>query len=297
MFDFRLKVFDTVAKRLNFTKAANELNITQPAVSKHIKEIEQQLSTKLFDRNGTKIKLTKSGMVLLKYTEELFATYRALEFDINQLNQKHQGTLRIGASTTIAQYVLPAVLAKFRQQFKDIKVVLTIHNTEVIEELLTHKKIDLGLIEGASKSKSFQYTSFITDEIVLAARADHPLAHQNGLSIEAIKQIPLLMREPGSGTLETIAVALKKLALKLSDFPLEMQLGNTESIKSYLLHSDSMAFVSIFAIVQELKHKTLTIIDVQGLSIPRDFYFIQSHGEQSGVVSLWLQYVKRNNSW
>lgn len=295
MFDFRLKVFDTVAKRLSFTKAANELNITQPAVSKHIKEIELQLNSKLFDRHGTKIKLTDSGIILLKYTEQLFMVYRELELEINHLNQKHKGTFRIGASTTIAQYVLPSLLADFHKKFKDIKVQLAIHNTEIIEELLSEKKIDLGMIEGASKNKLFQYKTFIKDEIVLVARANHPLSNKNMLKLDDLKKIPLLLREPGSGTLETIAFALKKLDVKLSDLIVEMQLGTTESIKSYLLHSDCMAFVSIHSILQELKNKTLTIVDVKNLSIVRDFYFIESQGEQSKVVDLFLKFASRYN--
>ena len=136
MFDFRLKVFDTVAKRLNFTKAANELNITQPAVTKHIKEIELNLNIKLFERNGTKIKLTKAGEILLKYTEEIFSVYQKMEFEIGQLQEKQKGTLRLGASTTIAQYVLPPILAEFRKRFPEIQLSLVIQNSERIEELL-----------------------------------------------------------------------------------------------------------------------------------------------------------------
>lgn len=295
MFDFRLKVFDTVAKRLNFTKAAHELNITQPAVSKHIKEIEQQLNTKLFDRNGTKIKLTIAGDTLFRYTEQIFNVYRDLEYEINQLNQKHEGVFRIGASTTIAQYVLPALLASFHQKFKDIKVQLSIHNTEVIEQLLIERKIDLGMIEGLSKNKSFHYTPFIKDEIVLVANARHPLANKNSLKIKEFLEVPLLLREPGSGTLEIIAFELKKLNLKLADFKLEMQLANTESIKAYLLHSDCMAFLSIHSILQELKNKTLIVIDVENITIVRDFYFIQSQGEQAAIGNLFLKFANHYN--
>lgn len=295
MFDFRLRVFNTVAKRLNFTKAANELNITQPAVSKHIKEIEQQLNTKLFDRNGTKITLTIAGTMLLKYTEKIFTVYRELEFEINQLNQKHEGVFRIGASTTIAQYVLPSLLAAFHQQFKDIKVQLSIHNTEVIEQLLIEQKIDLGMIEGLSKNKSFQYTPFIKDEIVLVASVNHPLTYKNSLSVDELKKTPLLLREPGSGTLEIIAFELKKLGIKLNDLKLEMQLANTESIKGYLLHSNCMAFVSIHSVLQELKNKTLVVIDVKNLVILRDFYFIQSQGEQAAIANLFLKFAKHYN--
>lgn len=109
MFDFRLKVFYTVARRLNFTKAAEELYITQPAVSKHIQEIESYYKVRLFERNGSKIKLTRAGGVLLHYCNQLFALYGTLEFELNSLTETHKGHLRIGASTTIAQYLLPPI--------------------------------------------------------------------------------------------------------------------------------------------------------------------------------------------
>src|SRR6202022_4857517 len=166
MFDFRLQVFHAVARRLNFTKAAEELFITKPAVTKHIHEIENTFKVKLFERNGTKIKLTPAGETLLQYTGHLFAVYRNLEFEMNALSRQHSGTLRIGASTTLAQYVLPVVLASFHKRFKDIKITLTINNTEQIEQALQKKEIDLGLIEGRSKQSAIKYTEFIKDKIV-----------------------------------------------------------------------------------------------------------------------------------
>lgn len=295
MFDFRLKVFDTVAKRLNFTRAARELHITQPAVTKHVQEVEHQLGTQLFDRNGTKISLTASGNVLLKYTEQLFGIYRDMEFEIAQLSQQYKGLLRIGASTTIAQYVLPPVLAEFHGKFKGIKIELTIHNTEMIEQLLEQKKIDIGLIEGSSKSSLFHYTPFLKDEIVLVAKAAHPLAQKNMLKAEDLKNIPLLLREPGSGTLETLSFALKSVGIKINELQVEMQLGNTESIKLYLLHSDAMALLSIHSVLQELRNNTLTIIDVKKLSIERDFQFIQLLGAHNSLTALFLNFAQRYN--
>jgi DNA-binding transcriptional LysR family regulator len=295
MFDFRLKVFNTVAKRLNFTKAADELSITQPAVTKHIQEIERQLNAKLFDRNGTKIKLTEAGKILLKYTEQLFHTYRELEFEINSLHQKHKGTLRIGASTTIAQYLLPPLLAEFHAKFKEIKVSLVINNTEVIEQLLAQEMIDIGLIEGQSKNKLFKYTEFVKDEIVLVAKENHPITKKNSLKTDDLKKIPLILREAGSGTLENIAFALKPFQIKLSDLKVEMELGNTESIKSYLLHSDCLAFLSVHSILSELKNKSLSIVDVKGLHIERYFYFIQPQGAQVSIVELFMNFASRYN--
>ena len=295
MFDFRLKVFDTVAKRLNFTKAANELNITQPAVTKHIKEIELNLNIKLFERNGTKIKLTKAGEILLKYTEEIFSVYQKMEFEIGQLQEKQKGTLRLGASTTIAQYVLPPILAEFRKRFPEIQLSLVIQNSEKIEDLLANQKIDIGLIEAQIKNRTFHYFPFMKDEIVLVSRQNHSISTKNNIKLDDLKNIPLVFREPGSGTLETIDLALKSKNIKLNELNIEIQLGSTESIKSYVLHSDALAFLSIQSILQELKNQTLTIIDIKNLVIERNFNFIIPEGDQSKLVNLFINFCNSYN--
>ena len=295
MFDFRLQVFNTVAKRLNFTKAAEELFITKPAVTKHIQEIENYFKLKLFERNGTKIKLTPAGETLLHHTDQLFAIYRNLEFELNTFTQQQKGKLRIGASTTVAQYVLPPVLAAFHKKFKDIKVTLTTNNTEKIEEALQNKNIDLGIIEGQSKNNLFKYTEFVKDELVLVANINHPLAKKDLIKPEELLKIPLLLREPGSGTLEVIAHALKPLGIKISQLQNEMQLGSTESMKLYLLNSDAMAFLSIHSIFKELQHKECCIIDVKGLNIERHFYFIQQHGQSEALPDLFMKFASHYN--
>ncbi len=295
MFDFRLKVFYTVAKRLNFTKAADELCISQPAVTKHIQEIESHFKIKLFDRNGSKIKLTLAGQTLLKYADQIFALYRNLEFELNSFNQIHKGKLRIGASTTIAQYLLPPILAEFHRRFKNIKISLLINNTEQIEQALQNNEIDFGIIEGHSKNTSFKYTEFVNDEIVLVARFDHPLAKKEKIKVEELIKIPFLLREPGSGTLEVIAHALKPLGIKISQLQNQMELGSSESIKLYLLHSDCLAFLSVHAISKELQNKEFSIIDIKSLSIERYFYFIQQHGESEALTELFLKFARHHN--
>jgi len=295
MFDFRLQVFNTVAKRLNFTKAAAELFITQPAVTKHIQEIENHFKVKLFERNGTKIKLTPAGETLLHYTDQLFAVYRNLEFELNTFTQQQTGQLKIGASTTVAQYVLPPVLAAFHKKFSNIKVTLTIDNTEQIERALQNKTIDLGIIEGQSKSNLFKYTEFLKDQLVLVASAAHPLAKKELIKPEELLKTPLLLREPGSGTLEVIAHALKPLGIKISQLQSEMQLGSTESMKLYVLHSNAMAFLSVHSILKELQNKECCIIDVKGLKIERHFYFIQQHGQAEALPDLFMKFACHYN--
>lgn len=292
MFDYRLKVFHTVASRSSFTKASEELNISQPAVTKHIKEIENLLNTKLFDRKGTSIQLTQSGKILFEYAEKIRNIYRDLEFEINQINQQHKGKLIIGASTTVAQYILPEILAKFNLYYKDIKIELITHNTEIISELLKEGKIDLGIIEGESQSNYFDYQIFKADEIILVAKANHPLANKT-LNIKDLYHLELIFREPGSGSLEFIQNRLKEKGISLDELNIVMQLGSSESIKNYLLHSDSLAFLSISTVLNELKNNQLSIIDIKNLSIERNFHFILPKGEQSELIRLFLKFTSQ----
>ncbi|MDR2238312.1 MAG: LysR family transcriptional regulator [Chryseobacterium sp.] len=290
MFDYRLKVFHTAASRLSFTKASEELYISQPAVTKHIKEIENQLGTKLFDRKGTSVQLTQSGRILYQYAEKIRNIYRDLEFEISQINEQHKGKLIIGASTTVAQYVLPEILARFNTYYKDIKIELIAHNTEIISDLLKEGKIDLGIIEGESQSSFFDYQSFKADEIVLTAKADHSLAHKT-LHLKDLYQLDFIFREQGSGTLEFIHNRLKDKGINPEELHTVIQLGSSESIKNYLLHSDCMAFLSISTILNELKNNTLTVVDIKGFSIERNFHFILPKGEQSELIRLFLRFV------
>jgi len=295
MFDFRLLVFHTVAKRLNFTKAAEELFITQPAVTKHIHEIESHFKVKLFDRNGTRIKLTEAGETLLNHTTGLFALYRNMEFAMNLLTQRQSGNLRIGASTTVAQYVLSPVLAAFHNQFNAIRIALTTGNTEQIEQALQNREIDLGIIEGRSKTNSIKYTEFKKDEIVLVSTINHPLAKKQTIVPEELKSIPILLREPGSGTLEVIIHALRQHRIELNQLNVEMQLSSTESIKQYLMHSNCLAFLSIHSVLKELNNKEFSIIDIEGLTIERHFYFIQLQGNTEALPDLFMKFARHHN--
>ncbi|MNQ52720.1 HTH-type transcriptional regulator CysL [compost metagenome] len=287
--DFRLKVFYTVALRLNFTKAATELYITQPAVSKHIQELEETYKTKLFERNGSKIALTPAGKILLKYTKSIFDIYREIDFEMSSFNAERQGLLRLGASTTISQYIISPVLASFHQKQKDIKVNLLNGNTEQIETALINKEIEIGIVEGQSKNQSIKYIPFLKDELVLVCNSKNPLVKQNEISVSDLKSMKFITRERGSGTLEVIEFALKKAGLKFSDLQIEMQLGSTESIKSYLLNSDCFAFMSIHAVSKELKNKELIVLDVEKLSVERYFYIITLQGKSDSLSELFIQ--------
>jgi DNA-binding transcriptional LysR family regulator len=289
--DFRLKVFFTVANRLSFTKAATELFITQPAVSKHIQELEEQYKIKLFDRNGSKISLTKAGELLLNHTKNIFEIYREIDFDLSALINQQQGTLRLGASTTISHYIIPPLLARFHQKLKDIKVSLLNGNTEQIEKALLNKEIEIGIVEGQSKNQSIKYSEFLKDELVLVCNKSNPLINKEQITLEELKSLRFITREQGSGTLEVIEHALKPFGINLSQLIIEMQLGSTESIKSYLMNSDCVAFISFHAIEKELKNNEMVIIDIDNFVIERFFYIISLKGKVEALSELFIKNI------
>lgn len=289
--DFRLKVFFTVANRLSFTKAAKELFITQPAISKHIQELEEQYKIKFFERNGSKISLTNAGELLLKHTKNIFEVYREIDFDMSALINQQRGLLRLGASTTISQYIIPPLLARFQKKLQEIKVNLLNGNTEQIEKALLNKEIEIGIVEGQSKNQSIKYIEFLKDELVLVCNSKNPLISKEQVNQEDLKSMRFVMREQGSGTLEVIEYALKPFEINLSQLTIEMQLGSTESIKSYLMNSDCVAFISIHAIEKELKNNELVILDIDNLVIERFFYIITLQGKVDALSELFIKNI------
>lgn len=291
MSNFRLKVFCCVAKNLSYTKAAQELDITQPAITKHIHELEAQYKVRLFERMGNKIILTHAGEVFLNHSIDILHQYSRLDFDMNILHGSYSGHLRIGASTTIAQYVLPKVLAKFTSKFPDIQLSLVSGNSDDIEKELLSHHIDLGLIEGNKRLPNLKYTHFMEDELVLITSTKSRYAHLDEISKEELSTIPLVLRENGSGTLSVLNTALEKIGLKISLLNVLMQLGSSESIKLFLENADVASVISFRCVTKELLSGTFKIIELPELEMKRDFCFMQLQGDEEDLSSLLMQFA------
>ena len=280
MIDIRLKVFRCVAVNLSFTKASQELYISQPAISKHIKELEREYNCRLFDRLAGQIQLTAAGLLLLDHANKILKDYQKMDFDMNALQQKITGELRIGASTTISQYVMPEIIAAFRRQYPDIHISMLSGNSREIESALEQSRIDIGMVEGIIRQPQLRYTPFMDDELVPIVSTKGRLADRDTLSIEELKVIPIVFREFGSGTLDVIQRALEKQHISLTDLNIEMNLGTTEGIKHYVEHSDCMGIVSIRSVNKEIYNDVFKIIDIDGLKINRQLVFVEKQGDR-----------------
>jgi len=292
IFDFRLKVFQTVAQKLSFTKAASALFITQPAVTRHIHELEKQLNAALFVRNGNHISLTAAGNILLKHSIKIFETYLLIENELAQLSDGLKGNLRIGASTTLAQTVIPKILALFKKTYPEIQFTFTRGNTEAITQQVIDGKIDVAMVEGQMHYPQISYEKFSDDELVLVTKSENPLAWKGEIVPQELKDLSLVLREHGSGTLDVISKALSEVGIGLKELKIELQLESNISIKQYLLHSGAAAFLSMQTIIEELKRNELSIVDIKGIEIVRTFQFIQLHGRSSKVIESFKSFCR-----
>lgn len=292
MFHFRLHVFHSAANHLSFTKAAEELYITQPAVTKNIKELESALRIDLFNRSKSGMSLTKAGELLKEYTDRLVSQERELEFRLSELRDSISGELRVGASTTIGQYILPQILGDFSNLNTEVSISLINHNSQEIIDKVLSKEIDLGIVEGSSRFKELKYIPFMEDEIVAITYSGQPISKCSRFSIEDLIDKPLVLREVGSGSLEVIAARLHEYRISLKDLNVKMHLGSTESIKTFLRSNNCLGFVSVHAVQREIEQGEFKVIRIEGLEIKRTFNFIYPQGQQQGLVDKFIDFCK-----
>ncbi|SUV36178.1 LysR substrate-binding domain-containing protein [Bacteroides pyogenes] len=291
MSDFRLKVFRSVAKNLSFTKASQELFVSQPAITKHIQELESCYEVRLFHREGNKISLTEAGKLLLKHSEKVLDDYKQLEYEMHLLHNEFIGELKLGASTTIAQYVLPPLLANFIEKHPKVNLSLLNENSREIETALQEHCIDLGLVEGISRLPNLKYTRFLEDELVAVVNARNRLSLPEEITPEDLRRIPLVLRERGSGTLDVFERALSRFGIKLSSLNVLMYLGSTESIKCFIEHTDCMGIISVRSICRELSAGQLKVLEIAGMPMMREFDFVQLQGKEAGLAQRFMDFA------
>lgn len=287
-------VFIEVTRELSFSKAAQTLFISQPAISNHIKMLESHYQNALFNRKGNTISLTPAGEILYRHLEEAIRIQRQIDYDLSTLGDTSnaKGKLKIGASTTVALYIIPKILSAFHQQFPNIEIHLVNRNSEKITSALLENEIDIGIVEVFQKRTTISYTDFMTDEIVAVCATGSEISMTKTLDINDLIKHPVALREIGSGTLTALTQALKKLNIQIEDLNVKVRLGGTEALKNFLLADNCIGFLPKKSITKELERKELVQLDVPGLTVSRNFYFIQRKGsEEFGLTKQFIRFA------
>jgi DNA-binding transcriptional LysR family regulator len=263
MADRRLQVFHAVAKQLSFTKAAETLFMTQPAVTFQIKQLEEHCNARLFDRGHGKISLTSAGEVVFDYAERILGLSEELDQRLAEMTGEVGGSLHIGASTTIAEYLLPRILGEFKSQYPNARPRLTVANSETIENRVAEHTIDIGFIESPSHLPGLQTEHCCNDELQVICSATHPLAKQKQVTPRQLLAYPLVSREPGSGTREFTDNYLREHGISPEQVNVVMELGSPEALKGVVETGLAIAIASRVTSAKEKKLADLVSIPLQ----------------------------------
>lgn len=277
----QLKVFAAIARHLSFTRAAEELHLTQPTVSMQIKQLSDTVGMPLFEQIGKRIHLTGTGEALHATCREIFDSIERFEMDVANRKGLKKGHLKLAVITT-AKYFIPRALGPFCQRYPGVEVSLKVTNREGILERLTNNLDDLYILGQPPDNLGVVYEPFLGNPLVVIARHDHPLAGKRRIALERIAKEPFLMREPGSGTRMAAQRLFDKNHLKIN---IRMEIGSNEAIKQAIAGGLGISVLSRHTLALEGESGPLAVLDVQGFPIERDWYAVYPVGKQLSVVA------------
>lgn len=290
----KLHIFKEAAYYLSFTKAAEKLFISQPAVSKVIAELETIYKCNFFIRKRNNIELTPQGIIFLQYVDKILTLYAEMEDRFLNPEKETPTHLNFGASTTVANYIVPKIMAAYKLKYPLTHFTVKSGNSEEIEELILNQQLDFGITEGKNTNRKLQFKNFIKDEIVLVTRYGNTMVKQGAVSKKQFIEFPVIEREGGSGTRKIIYKTLKKDGIdKLN---VTMHLNSTEAIKNYLYHTNSFALLSRYAIQEDLQYHKLKTVPIKDLVFERWFYFVCRTGFQSKTMDQFQRFFLHNHN-
>jgi DNA-binding transcriptional LysR family regulator len=259
----RLEVFYAVARHLSFTKAAEQLFMTQPAVTFQIKQLEEQFNARLFERSHGKIALTPAGQMVMSYAERILGLSEEMETRVADLTGAMGGPLLLGASLTIAEYILPRILGEFKAQHPQVHAHMTVGNSELIETRVADHTLDLGLIETPAHLPGLRTEVCCEDELVVICAPDHKFAKARNVKPQQMLDEPYISRETGSGTREFADQYLRRCNVMPEDLNIVMELGSLEAIKGVVETGLGVSIVSLATAAKERKLGTLAVVPLE----------------------------------
>ncbi|MGO4886381.1 LysR family transcriptional regulator [Anaerobacillus sp. MEB173] len=291
--DQQLQVFVAVAEKENFSRAAEELHMTQPAVSQYIRQLEQTMGTKLLERTNKYVRLNKAGEIVYHHAKEILGLYTKMHYLIDDLTNNANGPLSIGASYTFGEYVLPHIIAKMEKEYPLITPNVTIGNTKDIAELVLGHQLDVGIVEGQYENKHLIIEPFSEDSMYIIAANDHHLSQQQNVEWEDLINETWIIREKGSGT----RAAAEKMFQQYDFSPKKtLDFGSTQLIKESVEAGLGITLLSDWTVHKEIASGTLCIIPVKGIEIKRQFSTVLQSPFQTKALRVFLDIVTNNQA-
>ncbi|MGE6331608.1 LysR family transcriptional regulator [Stenotrophomonas sp. NPDC077659] len=289
-----LAIFHAIAETGSISAAAIRVCVSQPALSRELKDFEGRVGVVLFERLPRGMRLTEPGKVLHAYSARLFAVADSAQAAMRDFADARAGQLSMGASNTIGTYVLPRYVAGFRTQFPQVGISLFVGNTEQVAQGVADLRFTVGFVEGPIRVEGLIVEEFSRDELIPVVGAQHPLAGRRRASPADINGLPLLMREPGSGTRELIAGLLQQLDVQTGSI---VEFGNTEALKQAAIHGGGIAWLPRISVVRDLQDGSLARLPVRALGLQRPLSIIRREGAyQVPAVEAFLQRVREERT-
>ena len=289
----RLEIFLKVAELGSFSRAADALFLTQPTVSEHVRALEDELGVQLLDRLGRGTTPTKAGTLLLGYARRLLALSREARQAIEQFQGRVSGELVLGGSNIPGEYVLPALIGAFRLKYPDVSLSLRIGASRDVQEWVEQGHVEIGVVGAVPSSRALESRPLMDDDLVLAVPPEHPWVSRKTVSVDDVKGEPLILRERGSGSRETLESALKELGTGLEAFHVIGEIASTQAVKQAIRAGLGLSFVSRLAVEDECRARLLACVKVRDLNVTRAFHVVTHRDRsRSPLAQAFLAFVE-----
>jgi DNA-binding transcriptional LysR family regulator len=276
----RLEVFAKVAELGNFSRAAEALFLTQPTVSEHVRALEDDLGIQLLDRLGRGAAPTPAGQLLLGYARRILALTREARQAIDQFQGRMTGELLVGGSTIPGEYLLPALVGRFKARYPDASISVLIGSSRQVAEWVEEGRVEVGVIGALPSSRNLASRELMPDELVVVVPPDHPWAERDSVAIPEVKAEPLVVRERGSGSREALERALAEVGASLGAFRVVGEMGSTQAVKQAVRAGVGIAIISRRAVLDECRVRLLSCLELRDLQVSRSFYLV-THRERT----------------
>jgi DNA-binding transcriptional LysR family regulator len=288
-----LLTFRTVVDRGSFSQAAEDLEISQPAVSFQIRSLEQRLGHRLLDRSGRRVSVTEAGDVLLRYARRMLSLDDELRREMGEVGTRIAGHLVLGSSTGPGELVLPGLFGGFKQAYPDVRLSLMVLDTQAICDRVLDHELEIGVVGAARPQRGLAFEPFMRDELVVIVRPDHPWAQRDGIDLEELAREPMLIQQEGSGVRAVLEAALRDRGLRARDLEVVMELGLQQSVKAAALDGFGVTVISRLAVEREVAEGSLVALEIEGSGLFRDFFWVRHSGRTpTRLTTAFLEFTR-----